>query len=113
MKARTSALFGTGFLHPLQRELEPGNPTKHVSITTMQIHELLEAVKEHIGRALHEERPQETLEVLNSIVRALHAISVTKPLLNRCFTFQTVAQSWPSVSLSNSVKSHQSSIACS
>ena len=43
-----------GFLHPLYRELKSGNPTKHVSITAVQAHELLEAVEEHIGRALHE-----------------------------------------------------------
>ena len=47
----------------------------------MQVHELLEAVEDQIGCALYEERPQETLEVLNSIVRVLHAISVRKPFV--------------------------------
>ena len=65
-----------GFLHPLNREIEPRNPTKHVSITALQVHELLEAVEEYIGCAVHDERPQETLEVLNSVVRVLQAISI-------------------------------------
>ena len=82
-----------GFLHPLNRQLETGNPAKHVSITVVQVHELLETVEEHIGCALHEDRPQETLEVLTSAVRVIQAISVKKLCVNRCFTFQTVVQS--------------------
>ena len=63
----------------------------------------LKAVEEHIGRALHEEGPQETLEVLNSVVRVLQTLSIEKSLVDSCF----------SLSLSNSVISHQSSIASS
>ena len=50
-----------------------GNPTKHVSVPAVQVHELLEAVEENIGRALHEERPQESLEVLRSVFGILQA----------------------------------------
>ena len=46
----------------------------------MQVHELLEAVEEHIGRALHEEGPQETLEVLHSVVWILQTVSIKKRL---------------------------------
>ena len=76
-----------GFLHPPNRELESGNPTKHVSITAVQAHELLEAVEEHIGRALHEEGPQETFEVLDSVVWVLQTFSIKKPFVDCCFTF--------------------------
>ena len=49
------------FLHSLDRELKHGNPTKHVSITAVQVHELLAAVEEHIGCALHEESGRRNL----------------------------------------------------
>ena len=45
----------------------------------------LKAVEEHIGRALHEEGPQETLEVLNSVVRVLQTLSIEKSLVDSCF----------------------------
>ena len=67
------------FLHPLNRELKSGNPTEHVSIAAVQVHELLEAVEEDIGRALNKEGPQETLEVPDSVVRILQKISVEEP----------------------------------
>ena len=75
------------FLHSLNRELKSGNPTKHVSITAMQVHELLETVKEHIGRALHEEGPQKTLEVLQCVVWVLQTLSIKKSLMDGCFSF--------------------------
>ena len=75
------------FLHSLDRELKSGNPTKHVSVAAMQVHELLKAVEEHIGRALHEEGPQETLEVLHSVVRVLQTLSIEKSLVDSCFSF--------------------------
>ena len=58
----------------------------------MQVHELLEAAEENVGGSLHEGRPRETLEVLNSVVRVLEAVSVQKPLVNRSFTFQPISQ---------------------
>ena len=73
------------FLHSLNRELKSGNPTKPVA--AMQVHELLKAVEEHIGRALHEEGPQETLEVLHSVVRVLQTLSIEKSLVDSCFSF--------------------------
>ena len=54
-------------------------------------------VEEHIGRDLHEEQPQEALEVLQSVVRVLQAISVKKPFVDCCFSFQSVPQSWSSL----------------
>ena len=48
----------------------------------MQVHELLEAVEEHIGCALHKEKSQEALEVLHSVVRVLQAISVQEPCVD-------------------------------
>ena len=84
------------FLHSLNRELKlkPGNPTKHVSIPAVQVLELLETIKEHIGCTLHEERPLETLEVLHSVVRVFQPVSIQKPFFHRCFTFQSISQSW-------------------
>ena len=73
-------------LHSLNRELKSVNPTKHVSIAAMQVHELLEAVEKRIGRALHKEGPQETLEVLYSVVRVLQTLSIKKSLVNSCFS---------------------------
>ena len=43
--------FLQAFLNALNREMKLGNPTKHVSIAAAQVHELLEAVQEHIGCA--------------------------------------------------------------
>ena len=80
------------FLHSVDRELEPGNPTKHVSIPTVHVHELLEAVEKNVRCSLHEERPQEALEILHSVGRILQAISVQKPLVDCSFTFKTVSQ---------------------
>ena len=80
------------FLHSVNRELEPGNPTKHVSIPTVHIHELLEAVEKNVRCSLHEERPQEALEILHSVGRILQAISVQKPVVDCSFTFKTVSQ---------------------
>ena len=57
----------------------------HVSIPTVHIHELLEAVEKNVRCSLHEERPQEALEVLQ-------AISVQKPFVDGSFTFKTVSQ---------------------
>ena len=73
--------------------MKPGNPTKHVPIAAVQLHELLEAVEEHIGCALHDERSQEALEVLHSVVQVLQAISVQEPVVD-CFTFQPISQCW-------------------
>ena len=98
MKALTSALVTfhvynrevsiiPSFLHSLDRELKSGYPTKHISIAAMQVHELLEAVEEHIGRALHEEGPQETLEVLYSVGWILQTLSIEKSLMDGCFSF--------------------------
>ena len=75
------------FLHSLYRKLKSGNPTKQVSVAAMQVHELLETVEKHTGRALHEEGPQETLEVLHSVVRVLQTLSIKKSLVDRCFSF--------------------------
>ena len=63
----------------------------------LQVYELLEAVEQHIGCTFYEERPQETLEALRSDVRVLQAFSVKKPLVNLCFTFQPISQSWSSL----------------
>ena len=76
-----------GFLHPLYRELKSGNPTKHVSIPAVQGHELLEAVGRNTLEALHEEGPQETLEVRDSVVWVLQTLSIKKPFMDCCLTF--------------------------
>ena len=60
-----------GLLHSCHREMEPSNPTKHVTMSAMQIHELLRAVQEDIGRTFDEKRFQETLEILDSVVEDL------------------------------------------
>ena len=57
----------------------------------MQVHELLEAVEENVGCALHEERSQEALEVLHPVVRVLQAVSVKKPFVDCCFTFEPIS----------------------
>ena len=86
-----------GFLHPLNKQLKLGNPTKHASIAAVQVHELLEAVGEHIGCALHAERPQEALEVLHSFVRVHQAFFVKRPFVICRFPFQPISQSWSSL----------------
>ena len=75
------------FLHSMNRELQSGNPTKHVSVTAIQVHELLKAIEKHIGRTLHEEGPQETLEVLHSVVRVIQTLSIEKSLVDSYFSF--------------------------
>ena len=80
------------FLHSVDRELKPGNPTKHVSTPAVHVHELLEAVEENVRCSLHEERPQEALEVLHSVGWILQAISVQKPFVDCSFTVKTVSQ---------------------
>ena len=68
----------------------------------MPVHELLKAVEEHIG-ALRKERPKETLEVVDSVVRVLQAVPAQKPFVIRCFS-KRFHKAGPRLSLSNSVR---------
>ena len=75
------------FLYPRSRELESGNPPQHISIATVQGHELLKAIQEDIRDALDNQRAQIILEILDIIDLILQFLPDEESFIDSYFSF--------------------------
>ena len=96
-RCSSSILWGTASL-PLPRSRSRAGSSRRWRSSCLSVWSVLRLFpillllqgEEHIGCAFHEERSQEALEVLHSVVRVLQAVSVQESFVDCCFTFKPI-----------------------